>query len=118
MESPHVYFKPVTVDKPSERPIVISEFGGYSYRVDGHLFGSNNYGYSIFENENDFSDAFLKLYTDELEPLIEKGICALVYTQISDVEDETNGLVTYDRRHIKLNVDKTKDVMQQLYEKI
>ena len=118
VDSRHVYFKPVTVDKPSERPIVISEFGGYSYRVDGHLFGSNNYGYSIFENENDFSDAFLKLYTDELEPLIEKGICALVYTQISDVEDETNGLVTYDRRHVKLNVDKTKDVMQKLYEKI
>ncbi len=118
VDSRHVYFKPVKVDKPSDKPIVISEFGGYSYRVDGHLFGSNNYGYSIFENAEDFSDAFLKLYTDELEPLIKKGICALVYTQISDVEDETNGLITYDRKCVKLDVKKTNAVMQRLYKKI
>ncbi|MBP3401875.1 MAG: glycoside hydrolase family 2 [Clostridia bacterium] len=115
VDSRHVYFKPVKVEKVPERPLVISEFGGYSYRVDGHLFGSNNYGYSIFESQKDFEDAFLGLYSDEIEPLIEKGVCALVYTQISDVEDETNGLITYDRRCVKLDVDRTNTVMQRLY---
>ncbi len=118
VDSRHVYFKAVKLDKLTEKPLVISEFGGYSYRVEGHLFGSNNYGYSIFESEEDFTDAFLKLYTDEIEPLIEKGICALVYTQLSDVEDETNGLITYDRKCVKLDVDRTNAVMQWLYKKI
>ena len=118
VDSRHVYFKTVKLGKVTDKPIVISEFGGYAHRVDGHLFGSNNYGYSIFDNVEDFTDAFLKLYSDEINPLIEKGICALVYTQVSDVEDETNGLITYDRKVIKPNVDRTNAIMQELYKKI
>lgn len=118
VDSRHVYFKAVKIGRVTDKPVVISEFGGYSHRVDGHLFGSNNYGYSIFEKVEDFTDAFLKLYSDEIKPLIEKGICALVYTQISDVEDETNGLITYDRKIIKPNVDKTNAIMQELYKNI
>lgn len=118
VDSRHVYFKAVKLGIVTERPIVISEFGGYSHRVPEHLFGSNNYGYKIFEEREDFSEAFLKLYSGEIEPLIEKGVCALVYTQLSDVEDETNGLITYDRKVVKLDVDKTNAQMQRLYKKI
>ncbi len=118
VDSRHVYFKAVKLGRVTERPIVISEFGGYSHRVEGHLFGSGNYGYRMFDNREAFSDAFLKLYSSEIEPLIEKGVCALVYTQLSDVEDETNGLITYDRRVVKLDTDKTKAQMQRLYKKI
>ena len=118
VDSRHVYFKPVKLGKTDGRPIVISEFGGYSHRVEGHLFGKNNYGYSLFEQREEFEKAFRTLYADEIKPLISKGICALVYTQVSDVEDETNGLITYDRRIVKLNKEATHQLMSELYKEI
>lgn len=118
VDSRHVYFKPVELGKTNGRPIVISEFGGYSHRVSGHLFGMDNYGYSIYEKREDFESAFHTLYRDEIKPLISKGICALVYTQISDVEDETNGLITYDRCVLKVDKDSTYRLMNSLYEEI
>ncbi len=118
VDSRHVYFKPVKIGKTNGRPIVISEFGGYSHRVTDHLFGEDNYGYSIFEKREDFESAFHTLYRDEIKPLISEGICALVYTQISDVEDETNGLITYDRRALKVDKETTSQLMSSLYEEI
>ena len=118
VDSRHVYFKPVKGGKNIGRPIVISEFGGYSHRVEGHLFGDANYGYRRFEKQVDFEEAFVKLYTDEIEPLIPFGVSALVYTQISDVEDETNGLVTYDRKSVKVNEDRIREMMTRINGKI
>ena len=118
VDSRHVYFKPVKLKKPGKKPVVISEFGGYAHRVEGHLFGEGNYGYNTYESRSEFEDTFDKLYLEEIKPLISKGICALVYTQVSDVEDETNGLITYDRRIVKLHKSRTRDIMKQLYEEI
>ena len=118
VDSRHVYFKPIKLGRNTGRPIVISEFGGYSHRVDGHLFGKENYGYSLYETREKFEDAFIKLYNDEVKPLISKGICALVYTQVSDVEDETNGILTYDRYVEKLDKNKINKLMQELYAEI
>ncbi len=118
VDSRHVYFKPVKLKKPGKMPVVISEFGGYSHRVKGHLFGEENYGYSIFDTVEEFEEAFDRLYLEEIRPLISNGICALVYTQVSDVEDETNGLITYDRRVVKLNKDRTRNIMAKLYDEI
>ena len=118
VDSRHVYFKPVKLGKVTERPIVISEFGGYSYRVLDHLFGEEEYGYSSFASLEEFDAAITKLYGEELKPLISKGISALVYTQVSDVEDETNGLITYDRAVVKLDKSKTTSLMQELYDEM
>ncbi len=118
VDSRHVYFKPVKLGRLTERPIVISEFGGYSYRVGGHLFGEKNYGYRTFDDIGEFERAFVNLYESEIEPLVERGISALVYTQLSDVEDETNGIVTYDRRVIKLNADRILPMMERIKSKI
>ena len=118
VDSRHVYFKKIKLGKVSAKPIVISEFGGYSHRVEGHLFGAENYGYSIFEEREEFEKAFFSLYENEVLPLVKKGICALVYTQVSDVEDETNGLITYDRRFVKVDEEKCRAVMQKLYNNI
>lgn len=118
VDSRHVYFKPVKVKGPSDRPIVISEFGGYSHRVKGHLFGSDNYGYKIFDDINEFRSAFKRLYGEEILPLISKGVSALIYTQVSDVEDETNGVMTYDRRVTKLDEGECYALMNSLYEKM
>ena len=118
VDSRHIYFKPVKVKKSGTRPIVISEFGGYSHRVEGHLFGEDNYGYKFFGTTEELQEQFEKLYLDEILPGISTGICGLVYTQVSDVEDETNGIMTYDRKVVKLDADKTSLVMNKLYEEM
>ena len=118
VDSRHVYFKKVKIGHLGNKPIVISEFGGFAHRVEGHLFGEGNYGYNTYESREEFENIFDKLYLEEIKPLISKGICALVYTQVSDVEDETNGLITYDRRIVKLHKSRTREIMQQLYDEI
>ena len=118
VDSRHVYFKPVKLGKVTDLPIVISEFGGYSHRAKGHLFGEAEYGYGGFETMEEYQKAFFKLYGEEVKPLIAKGICALVYTQVSDVEDETNGLLTYDRAITKLDAEKCHKLMDELYSEI
>lgn len=118
VDSRHVYFKPVKIKKVGDRPIVISEFGGYSHRVSGHLATEDNYGYKLYDTIEDFRDGFINLYEKEILPLIPKGISALIYTQVSDVEDETNGLMTYDRQVLKPDADTTKEVMKRLSDSI
>lgn len=118
VDSRHIYFKPLSAKKPHPtRPLVISEFGGYSHRVDGHLFGEKNYGYKTFNERKDFENALVKLYTDAF-PLVKNAISALILTQISDVEDETNGLVTYDRQVVKVNEERIRELMTDLKKQI
>lgn len=107
----HIYFKPLKIKKASEKPLLISEFGGYSLRIDGHLATDKNYGYSRFEDTASLFSALKKLYTDQALPLVEKGLCGLVYTQIADVEDETNGLLSYDREVQKVDIEKMKEML-------
>ena len=114
VESHHVYFKKLAAKKSFDRPVVISEFGGYSLRIPGHLFGSKNYGYKTFKNEKDFEDAVVDLYENEALPLVESHISALIYTQISDIEDETNGFMTYDREVLKVNEERIKQTFKKL----
>lgn len=102
VESLHVYFKPIKI-KRAKRPIVVSEFGGYSLRITGHLFSDKNYGYRDMQSKEELSQALEKLYTDEVVPFIKDGLCGAIYTQLSDVEDETNGLLTYDRQVVKVD---------------
>ncbi len=106
VESEHIYFKPVKLKK-SEKPIVLSEFGGYSQKVEGHSFNlDKTYGYKFFENAEDFEAALIKLYEGEIIPNLGNGLCASILTQVSDVEDETNGLLTYDRAILKVDSEK------------
>ena len=115
VDSHHVYFKPIKLKSGAKRPVAISEFGGYSYRVPRHLFGQDNYGYTVCKSEDEFRQRFEQLYRGEVLRSLSKGVSALVYTQISDVEDETNGLITYDRKHEKLDTGSTKALMDELY---
>ena len=110
----HVYFKPVKL-KPSVKPIVLSEFGGYVYKDPEHSFNPDKtYGYKIFGNRADFENAFEALYLNEIVPNIENGLCGAIYTQLSDVEDETNGLVTYDRKVLKVDPKRLKRMAEML----
>ncbi len=114
VNSHHVYFKKLKVKIKPERPAVISEFGGFSHRCDGHLFGDGNYGYTTIADRTEFEDRVARLYTDEVLPLVRKGASAFVYTQISDVEDETNGFMTYDRKILKVDAEKFKKISTML----
>ena len=112
--SPHIYFKPVRL-KPSEKPIILSEFGGYVYKDTEHSFNlSKTYGYKIFERRSDFEAALEALYLNEVAPNIKKGLCGSIYTQLSDVEDETNGLLTYDRRVLKVDPERMRSIAKSL----
>ena len=114
VESLHVYFKPVKLKKAS-KPIVLSEFGGYSYKIREHSFNDKRtYGYKKFENKEEFENAIYNLYKNEIIPNIEKGLCGSILTQLSDVEDETNGILTYDRQVIKLDKEKMLEIADQL----
>ncbi len=113
--SEHIYFKKISLAPHDARPVVLSEFGGYSCKIEGHSFNlDKTYGYRFFDNENEFERALIALYRNEVIPQMKNGLCAAVLTQVSDVEDETNGLLTYDRQHLKAR----KSVMRELSDEI
>ena len=109
-----IYFKPLKVFSAEKRPAVLSEFGGYSYIVAEHVYGNNSFGYKMFKTQAEFEDALCKLYENEVMALVNAGVSALVYTQLSDIEDETNGLITYDREVVKVNKDRCREVMAKI----
>ncbi len=114
VESEHIYFKKLTLKK-SKKPIILSEFGGYSYKDKNHAFNlKNTYGYRFFEKREDFENAIISLYENEVIPLKSQGLCGSVLTQLSDVEDETNGLLTYDREVLKIDPQKLKQTLDKL----
>lgn len=114
VDSRHIYFRPLKPKKLDGRPLVISEFGGYAHGVKGHTFGDGVYGYRVFDKQEDFESALIKLYDTEVRALVEGGASGFVYTQVSDVEDEINGFVTYDRHILKVNADRLKKLNDEL----
>jgi beta-galactosidase/beta-glucuronidase len=114
----HNYPEPV-MPRPdifgAKQVIVLGEFGGLGLPVDQHTWQQkNNWGYQSFKNQEDLYTRYSSLI-DRFEPLIKKGLSAAVYTQTTDVEIETNGLMTYDRKVIKFPVDKLKQIHAKLY---
>ncbi len=119
VDSRHVYFRPITQSGDGEKPLVLSEFGGYSYKVEGHVFNSDkSYGYGKYDSLPAFGEAVAKLYREQVVPAVKRGLCAAIYTQVSDVEDEINGLRTYDRRVEKLTPEQMCPVAQALRDAI
>lgn len=117
VQSEHVYFKPISFECDKNHPAVLSEFGGYSCKIEGHCFNTKKtYGYKKCADKDAFCADLQKLYMAELVPMIEKGLCAAVLTQLSDVEDETNGLVTYDRKVVKCDVETMKLISEKIFE--
>ncbi len=103
VKSWHVYFKPYRFEEDRlGRAVVLSEFGGYNHRVHGHSFSKKDFGYKRYESANSYTHAFRSLYKEQIFPAWQQGLSAAVYTQLSDVEDELNGLVTYNRKVIKI----------------
>ncbi|MBQ5801423.1 MAG: glycoside hydrolase family 2 [Clostridia bacterium] len=99
----HNYFTKLKVPK-MRRAVFLSEFGGYSMPVKGHQFNEKKgFGYRVYKTQARLEKALTTLYEKRLLPLLKKGLCGCVYTQLSDVENEINGLVTYDRKIVKVS---------------
>ena len=117
VHSEHIYMRKLKLKARKNRPLVLSEFGGYCWKERRHSFNlTNTYSYKDFKNMGEFEKAFVSLYDNQVIPHIKKeGLCALVYTQVSDVEDETNGLLTYDRQVLKVDPKNVKAMSKRLY---
>lgn len=114
VESLHVYFKKIKLKK-SNKPIIVSEFGGYALSLKEHIFNKENeYGYRKFNDIESLNKAINELYEKDIIGNIKNGLAGAIYTQVSDVEDETNGLFTYDRKVLKVK----KENMLQIKENI
>ncbi len=119
VKSHHIYFRPVKIKKHPKLPVVLSEFGGYSFRPEGHAFNpDHNFGYGQYHTAEEFEDALVSLYRREIIPAVKEGLCASIYTQVSDVEDETNGLLSFDRKVIKATPEKMLPIAEKLADKI
>lgn len=111
--SKHIYFTPIKVKK-GNRPYVLSEFGGYSMKIQGHTFNNKMFGYKIFKSKESLTSAYKHLYNRVIIPQIKSGLCAAVYTQLTDVEDELNGLLTYDRKACKIDINVLKEINERV----
>ena len=111
--SKHIYFTPIVV-KQGGRPYLLSEFGGLSIRVKGHTFNNKMFGYKIYKSKEGLTKAYSRLFNKTIIPQIKDGLSATVYTQVTDVEDELNGLMTYDRKVLKID----KEVLQEINERV
>ena len=120
VDSRHIYFGQWWQLKKGPKPLVLSECGGLTYPVEGSLFNpDNSYGYKTCKSKEELNAGIVELYRKNLLPAIQKkGLCAVVYTQVSDVEDEINGLLTYDRKVCKADAALMQALAEELQQEI
>ena len=82
--------------------------------MNGHCFNEKDFGYKRFETTDALLEAYRNLYENEILPAKRQGLCATVYTQLTDVEDELNGLITYDRKVVKMPMEALKEINEKL----
>ena len=111
--SKHIYFTPIKVHS-GNKPWCLTEFGGLSTRVKGHTFNNKMFGYKIFNSKQGLTKAYKNLFEKTIIPQIKDGLSATVYTQVTDVEDELNGLFTYDRKVQKIDTEVLKSINERV----
>ncbi|MBP5216824.1 MAG: glycoside hydrolase family 2 [Bacilli bacterium] len=99
----HIYFRRPRLKNDGKRILGLSEFGGYSCRLPDHAFSPKNFGYKTFKDLASLSKAVVSMLEEQILPLVKVGLSMTVLTQFSDVEEETNGLITYDREVVKVD---------------
>ncbi len=115
----HIYFTPFSFPKFSKtdnRPVALTEFGGYSMRAIGHMYNKEKFfGYRKYYSQEKFDEAIRHLYEDRIYSCVKnKGLSAIIYTEVSDVEDECNGLLSYDREILKVSPEMMKKANAKL----
>ncbi len=116
IRSLHVYFRRFRVPgrRRDRRVLALTEYGGYSLPVEGHRSSERLFGYRRYRTSDDLARAFVRLHEQQIIPAIPHGLSATVYTQLSDVQDEMNGLLTQDREVVKLPAQDVRAVTSRL----
>lgn len=110
----HNYPGPKMLFFDNERVNVLGEYGGIGLAIDGHLWQPDkNWGYIKFKNSIEATDQYVSL-ANQLYKMIESGFSAAIYTQITDVEIEVNGLMTYDRKIVKLDLGRVREINRKI----
>ena len=112
----HAYPGPAAPRPETQRAAVLGEFGGLGLPLEGHTWtDKKNWGYRNLTSREQLTEKYEQLL-ERLRPLIgDPGLCAAVYTQVSDVETEVNGLLTYDRAVLKPDVERIRAVHEKLH---
>ncbi|MBD5086387.1 MAG: glycoside hydrolase family 2 [Clostridiales bacterium] len=114
IKSIHRYIPNLKIPRNEKRPVALTEFGGYSMNIQEHSQLEKVFGYENFNDQKSLDEALEKLWTNEIIPAKADGLCASIYTQVSDVQDEINGIVTYDRQVVKVDVNALKALNDEL----
>jgi hypothetical protein len=96
------------------RAYALTEYGGYSLAVAGHDRSTRVFGYRHFDSIDELAAGFVALHREQIEPAMDDGLAAAIYTQLSDVEDELNGLLTWDREVLKVPAEVVRETLLQL----
>ena len=115
LKSVHQYILPFIPPRGDGRPLVLSEFGGYSRIIENHVWNrAKSFGYVMFKTKESLTKAYKRLFEKQIIPNIRRGLSATVYTQVSDVEFEVNGIYTYDRELLKIDADTIREINAKL----
>lgn len=113
----HIYLQKVYIPKPKilkDRSLIVSECGGNTLKIDRHTFNNKIVGIKKFATKEEWMKEYDRFISNEIVPNIPLGLSAMIYTQLSDVEDEINGLVTYDREVVKFDIKDIKKINDRM----
>ena len=110
----HYYFFTLKFRPEPVRALALTEFGGYSWQVPGHSYSEKLYGYGKYDSRQTLTEGYRRLLSSTILPAVKQGISATIYTQLSDVEEEVNGLYTYDREILKPDGETVRKLNQEL----
>ncbi|MCR4733818.1 MAG: hypothetical protein K5829_02285 [Treponema sp.] len=114
LDSLHIYFRTKKL-AAKDKALVLSEFGGFSRAVEGHIWNpKKSYGYGKCNSQEELTQRIIDVYKKMVLPAIPKGLCACIYTQLSDIEDEINGFYTYDRQICKVDKEQISSFMMKI----
>lgn len=116
MYSIHNYAPGLEITAQPDRVVALTEFGGYAFAMPGHLACEKEFGYQSYHSKEELTANYKRLWEAEIYPNVERGMCSTVYTQTSDIEEEINGIFTYDRDEVKLLEDDVKALNAKLYQ--
>ena len=115
MYSIHNYRHKLKVKPQQDRVVALTEYGGYAYPVEEHLSCKKEFGYQHYHSTEELTQNYKRLWEEEIYPNLQYGLCSAIYTQTSDIEEEINGVLTYDREIVKLDEEQVKEMNDKLY---
>ena len=109
----HNYPNPEYYLKVKDKVNILGEFGGMGLEIKGHIWIQKNWGYILKKSKEELSETYIQ-YCKELKNKCQEGLAGAIFTQTSDVEIDINGLVTYDRKIVKVNENLIKSANDDL----